>query len=1076
MLAAWCAGSAQTITLSLKNAPLETAIREVEKRTPYRFVYTNEDLASAHAITIDLKEASLTQLLQRLFDDQPLAYAIDDHFIILRAKPKAAEPPGLTLSGRVLNEKREPLAGASVTVKGRDGAIATNNDGYFLLKDLDRHAVIIVSNVGYQPKEVVTGGRTNIEVQLPLAINSLDETVVIAYGTTTVRLNTGSVGRVRAEEIGSQPVSNPLAALAGRVAGLNITQTSGVTGATFKVEIRGRTSIDQNLSRNDPLFVIDGVPFEQGNLAANQLNSAANNPNSVNQDGISPINSINPADIESIEVLKDADATAIYGSRGANGVVLITTKKGKPGHTRFGINLYSGASRVARTMDLLNTQQYVAMRREAFANDNVIPTAANAPDILVWDTTRYTDLRKLLIGGTAHSFDVEGGLSGGSATTQFLVGGGYHRETNVFSNDYPSSRASLHFNLNHSTADKRFSVQFTAFYSYSQSRMPAYDPTPYVNLPPNILLYDSLGHLNWQEKGVTFTSFNYSNPLAQLRVLYNSINSNLQGNLKLTGKLTRNLSLQLNAGYNYFAFDENSVYPAAAIDPNFPVPPFSDFGTSASGSWLLEPQIEWTKAIGRGKLTVLAGTSWQSRSTTAINIEGSNYTSDLFIRSLRAAGTLSAGNSFSQYRYNAAFGRINYNWNDRYVLNASARRDGSSRFGPGRQFATFSAVGGAWIFSSMPVIQKNLRFLSFGKLRGSYGSAGNDQIGNYKYLDLWTPSSITYQGLTGLTPSALYNPDYRWEVTRKLEAALELGLMKNRLLLTTGWYRHRGRNQLVTYPVASQTGFIQVVRNLNAIVQNSGWEFTLSSKNIDRTGFSWNTTLTLTVPKNKLVAFPDLARSSYASAYVVGQSLGLIYRYRSLGVDPQTGIYQFEDVNKDSKYTSADYQVLGNSDPKYYGGLGNNLSFKGWQLDVFFEFRKQLGRNYLDRFSVFAPGTMYNQPVIVLDRWQRPGNLTDIQRFTYSSSTVPGSLSNTRLANSDAIFSDASYVRLKNVSLSYNLPAQWMRRMHIETSRVYVQAQNLATFTHYTGSDPEAQNFTRLPPLRTIVAGIQLTL
>lgn len=1069
---------AQTITLSLKKAPLETAIREIEKQSSYRFVYTNEDLEAAHPVTIDIKESNMPALLQRLFEEQPLAYTIDEHFIILRARTKAPVAPLLhELSGRVLNEKREPLAGASVSLKGKPVATATNAEGYFVFKDVGEREVLIISNIGYHTQEVATAGRTNMEVLLPLSVNALDETVIIAYGTTTQRLNTGSVTKVTADVIADQPVSNPLAALEGRVAGMNITQTSGVTGSTFKVEIRGRTAIDPNLTRNDPLFVIDGVPFEPGNIPGNQLVSAANNPNSASQDGLSPLNTINPSDIESIEVLKDADATAIYGSRGANGVVMITTKKGRSGKTRFDFNVYTGSSRVTRTMDLLNTQQYVAMRREGFANEGITPTIANAPEIMLWDTTRNTDLKKILIGGTARSLDAQVSISGGSALTQFLIGGGYHRETNVFTSDFPSSRASLHLNINHNTADKRFGVQFTAYYSYSQNRLPAFDPTQYLNLPPNILLLDSLGHLNWQEKGVTFSNLNnFTNPLAMLRVRYNGINTDLNSNLKLTGKLTRHLTARLNAGYNHFANDETYFYPIAAIDPTFPMSPTSNFGSSGSGSWLLEPQLEWSQLISKGRLTALAGGSWQSRTATTLSVEAFDYTSDLFLQSLAAAPTVYGDNSRVEYRYNAVFGRLNYNWEDRYLVNASARRDGSSRFGPGKQFASFSAIGAAWIFSSTSLVRKHLSFLSYGKLRGSYGSSGNDQIGNYKFYDLWNPLNVAYQGTPVLAPASLFNPDFRWEVTRKLEAALELGFLKDRILLTADWYRHRSSNQLVSHPVPSQTGFVTITENLPALVQNTGWEFSLSTRNIERNHFSWNTLLTLTVPRNKLVSFPGLAQSTYANTYVVGQSLNLIYRYKFLGVDPQTGVYQFEDVNKDTKFTTADNQVLGTTDPEYFGGLGNSISYKGLELDIFFEGKKQTGRNYLDRLARYSPGAIWNQPVIVLGRWQHPGDQSDIQRFTSSNSTTVGSTIPTRLLNSDAIYSDASYVRLKNVSLSYNLPSGWMRRLHIERSRIYVQAQNLATFTSYKGSDPETQNFNRLPPLRTIVAGIQFNL
>jgi TonB-dependent SusC/RagA subfamily outer membrane receptor len=436
---------------------------------------------------------------------------------------------------------------------------------------VEEKAVLLVSSIGYRSQEVPVDGKNFLEIRLSMVVSPLDETVVVAYGTTTQRLNTGNVGRLQAKEIEMQPVSNVLAALEGRIPGVLITQSSGVPGSAFKVEIRGQTALDLNLSRNDPLFIIDGVPFAPGNGNLSQINSAANytDPFKGLQGGISPLNNINTADIESIEVLKDADATAIYGSRGANGVILITTKKGKAGDTRVRLNMYRGTSTVSRTMDMLNTEQYVAMRKEAFANDNITPNATNAPDILLWDNNRYTDLKKLLIGGHAHSHDVQASVSGGSNRTRFLMGAGLHRETTVYPGDLDDTRASGHVNINHSSANEKLSIQFSGYFSRDENRLPTTDLTNFINLPPNIKLYDSAGGVNWKEGGIAFSSVNsFSNPLAELLKEYSVETENLLSNVQINYRLFKRLNLRASLGYNTVNTEETSTRPKGANDPH----------------------------------------------------------------------------------------------------------------------------------------------------------------------------------------------------------------------------------------------------------------------------------------------------------------------------------------------------------------------------------------------------------------------------------------------------------------------------------------------------------------------------
>lgn len=968
----------------------------------------------------------------------------------------------ITVRGKVINTDGVSIAGATVAIEGVQNGAITDNNGIFVLGKVNPDASLIISSIGYEKQVVTLHGEKKVKIVLKKKNNKLDQTVIIAYGTTTERLNTGNISTVTAREIQQQPVSNPLAALEGRVPGLIVTQTSGVPGASFKLQIRGRNSIMQG---SDPLIIIDGVPYAPGNTSVSQMISAAT-PNGTLL-GLSPLNSISPGDIESIEVLKDADATAIYGSRGANGVILITTKKGKPGKTTFNANIYAGVSKVTRTINMLNTKEYLQMRREAFNNDGVIPTTSNAPDLLIWDTSRYTNFEKLLIGGTAHTMNAQMSMSGGDRNTQFYIKGSYNHATTVFPGNMEDGRASVNASLSHHTENNRFNATLSTIYSSDVNNLISNNLAADIDLPPDLPpLYDSTGELNWQEGGATFY-----NPMAYLLDTYKAQTNNLLSHLQLDYNVLPGLSLKTSLGYNSVQVNETSLIPAAAQNPLYHPEGYSQFGNSAVTSWIVEPQAEFATNIHKGRLKIIAGMTFQQILNKSTLIEASGYTNDHLLKSADAASSIQAHNNFSEYRYNAIFGRVNYNWDNKLIVNISGRRDGSSRFGPGKQFANFAAIGVAWIFSNSNFIRNYLPFISFGKLRSSYGITGNDEIGNYQYLDRWNVTNLPYQGTPGITPTALFNPDYGWEINRKLEGAVQLGFLQDRIMTTISYFRNRSSNQLIQYQLPSQTGFKSIIKNFPALVQNTGLEWTLSVKVISTKDFSWTSSINMTIPRNKLLAFPGIANSSYFYKYVIGQSLNVLYKYRYLGVDPSTGLYHFKDINKDGIISSADFLVNGSLDPKFYGGFNNSLSYKGLRLNFFFQFKKQIGQNY--RNNLNTPGTMYNQPKEVLTRWEKPGDKANVQQFSQGFG-LPYQ-AQYYLTASNGIYGDASFIRLKNISLSYNLPDSWIKPVHLISCRIYGEGQNVLTITRYKGADPETQNMFSLPPLRSFVIGLQLT-
>jgi hypothetical protein len=440
------------------------------------------------------------------------------------------------------------------------------------------------------------------------------------------------------------------------------------------------------------------------------------------------------------------------------------------------------------------------------------------------------------------------------------------------------------------------------------------------------------------------------------------------------------------------------------------------------------------------------------------------------MKNIAAAAQVGNGtNYYTQYRYQALFGRINYDYKSRYIINLTGRRDGSSRFGPGRQFAFFKAVGAAWIFSNEAFVRNALPFLSYGKLKVSYGTTGNDQIGDYQFLDSYATSS-EYNGVVGLSPDRLYNPNFAWEENRKFELGVELGAIDDRVLMSLSYYRNRSDNQLVGQPLAPTTGFASIQVNFPAVVENTGVEIELNSSNISNPVLTWTTTFNFTIPHNELISFPNIENyPEYERLYVVGEPLTIVKLYHYTGIDPVTGLHTVADVNGDGTFDFQDRQIPKLRGRRYFGGLQNRLTFRGFQLDLLFQYVNQQGYDYIQTTGL-APGTIANQPVAVLDRWQREGDKASFQRYTTTGSglTAFGTL----YAYSDAQVTDASFLRLKNLSLSYEFSDNVLKRVKVARIRLYVQAQNVVTFTQYKGLEPEFPGRPQLPALRTFTIGM----
>lgn len=950
-----------------------------------------------------------------------------------------------------------PLPGVTIAVKSKSGTAAISDySGQYTLS-ADANDTLIVSFIGFKTELVLIQGRQKIDITLTYDTTTLQEVRINAgYYSVKESERTSSIARITSKDIETQPVINVLAAMQGRMAGVSITQTTGVPGGGFDIKIRGQNSLRSEA--NAPLYIIDGVPYASETIGYNQTST-------IFPTTASPLNSINPDNIESIEVLKDADATSIYGSRGANGVVLITTKKGKAGKTAFSFTASTGTGRVTRFLNLMNTSQYLDMRRKAFTNDGITQYGDGDFDINgTWDQNRYTDWQKEFLGGTSRINDLQASVSGGSDRTQFLLSSSYHAESTVFPGDFMYKKGGGQFSMNHRSEDDKFKLTFSSMYNVQDNDQPAYDFTfDSRALPPNApALYNSDGSLNWADG-------TWDNPLRYLNAKLTAKTNDLVASTVLSYELAAGLVIKGNLGYTDLRTIETRTNPSSIFNPAYNITSKRSsifINNTNRSSWIIEPQISYEKDLGAGKLDVLLGATFQNQNTARIFQSGSGFSSNSLIYNLASASVVTVLlNDYTKYKYQAFFGRVNYNLLQRYIVNITARRDGSSRFGPGNQFANFGALGAAWLFSNEQFF-KNIPFLSFGKVRGSYGTTGNDQIGDYQFLNTYSTTGVSYDGTIGIEPARLYNPDFGWETNKKLELALELGFIKDRIFTTVAWYRNRSSNQLVGIPLPGTAGFSTLQSNLDATVENTGLELTLRTSNIEAKHFKWTSNFNLTFAHNKLLEFPNLESSTYSQKYRIGEPLNIQLLYKYNGVDPQTGVYQYQDINKDGKISfPEDKQIVSDLNPKYYGGIQNHLSYKNWNLDFLFQFVKQ--KNYA--YPMGFAGQMSNQQTRKIDSWQQPGDNAPYQRSTTSYSSDA--------ANADYLYSDsegavvdASFVRLKNISLTYDVPVN----LKYTQLKILIQGQNLLTFTRYDDGDPEFIKYGYLPPLKVITLGVQL--
>ena len=953
-----------------------------------------------------------------------------------------------TISGRITDGRtKEPLIGATVLIKGTTNGGTADVKGRFVLKTGQKLPfTLVVSFIGYQSKEVVADNNT-VNIDLVANAKQLSEVAVVGYGTVERKNLIGSLTKIDPADTKSIPVGSVDAQLQGKVVGVQISSATGIPGERVNIRVRGATSLNAS---NDPLYVVDGVFINNNSLQTIGTGGKAT----------SPIADINPSDIERIDVLKDAEATALYGSRGANGVVIITTKRGSFGQKpTISVNASAGAAKAAKLWDLTTGPEHATLVNEWWINTGkddptLKRTVENRPFRPVAEGGRglpeeqktYDRLSELFRTAQLRNYDLS--LTGGTQTTKYYIGGGYNTQEAIIK-PVNFSRASFKVNLDQQVNDNiQVGVSNTFTRTYRNQARAGDGPAGGL-LQAALHTPTYLSPVN--EQGVLVGRAGFDNLTLLLdNYAVNTTSLRYIGNLYADAQLLPGLKFRTSFGLDYNNYNESEYWNSLLISgsPNG----FATSSVSQYTTWLNEQTLTYRKRIGSShSFGVLLGNTLQSDNLTRTYAEGRGFPNNAFTQ-ISSASTTASTQNWSKSTLASFFGKVDYNFAGKYLIDASVRADGSSRFGSSRKWGYFPSVGAAWRIKQEDFLRNN-RIISDLKLRASVGVTGNQNgIGNFAAQGLWT-GGTGYQGNPGIAPQQLGNPDLQWERTRQTNVGLDVSLFNDRVGLEVNVYSKYTTNGLLQLALPGTTGFSSYWSNA-AEISNKGFEFGLNTVNIQRGGLTWSTSFNIAQNVNRIEKLATPLR--YGSRDLILQQQGTplysFWVYKQLYVDPQTGNVVYEDVNKDGKITVDDRQLVGSIWPKFFGGLTNNLSYRGFDVNLFFAY--QYGNKIYNHNKFFGEGGGARDAARIifasnLDRWQKPGDITDVPR-------PDGINVNNYRDGGSRWLEDGSFLRLKSLTIGYTLPKAVTRKIGIQGLRVYAVGTNLWLLTNYTGLDPES--------------------
>jgi TonB-linked SusC/RagA family outer membrane protein len=1069
------------VNLSVKNESLKNTLKKIQEQSNFIIFYPTEKVAVYNNINVKESNQSVAGILENILRNTNLGFRQENNRIIIFEKYPSLIIPTVIFIGKIQDEHGKPLQGVSIRIKGQNGGAVSNDRGEFSILDTDPKSSLQFSLVGFITKEIPVADLKNpVFITLKEDISSLDEVQILAYGTTTKRLNTGDVVTVTAAEIEKHPVSNVLEAIQNQVPGLFIQQMTGNLGGAFATNIRGGNSVLG--SGVPPLFIVDGVQYPAGSSLPFSIGLSSNTATSnASNRGGNLLNYLNPNDIESVSVLKDADATALYGSRGSYGVIIITTKKGKPGATGFTMNIRDDITTTGFMPPLLNTDQYLMIRREAFQNDGATPGPTDLDLNGTWPTNRYTDWRKYYMGTTGQNQTANFTYQGGSELNTFLISGNLSNQKSLQKGIGGEIDGGLRMDISSYSKNKKFFLDFSATYNLSRNDAVPMDFMFALTNAPNAplpILPD--GSLDWSTG---------SNPAAAINALYLNTNNNLLSSMTLRYNFTKDLTFNTVIGYSLNTDKEYRALPTSYFvpSPTAYTQTTSTINTFNNTNLTLDPNFQYTHTFFKQlQVDSRIGVTAQTSNSYQLATTGTNFTSDqLLVSPTSASGAITSTYSNTPGRYLGAFVYTRLNWANKYLLSLNGRRDGSTNFGPGKRFGDFGSVAGAWIMSEEPWMKSLNKVLPFVKLRASYGTTGGANVAAYSYLNTFNITSTPYAGSIGFTPSRIANPDLHWESKRSEEIGTTLQFLNGRIEIDASAYQNWTTDPIYPTAISSVTGFTSVSTNVpGAKLLQWGYEATLTTRNVQSKDFSWTSTLNFSTPHSKLLSFPGLDNVNSVNLTQpnlrLGQPTSGVILYNYAGVNPQTGNYSF--IN--AQGVKGDFTALTLNNvtdrtqyidlaPKFFGGMGNTFSYKNFSFDFFIMLTSQMGKKP-DAQQLYYPGYFnVNMTTDVLSRWQKPGDITNEPRASQSFISI---LSKNVYDSSTGGYTNITYARLQNVNLNYRLTGNWIKKAAIKNLNVFVRGENLYTISKFKDVDPENLNPNSLGPLRVFSAGLNISL
>ncbi|WP_218155022.1 SusC/RagA family TonB-linked outer membrane protein [Pedobacter insulae] len=1083
----------QSINLIGKNIPLEKALTQIGEQSGYFFFYKYNEIKDAKPVTLNLKGVSLEKALQESFKDQFFTYSIDKKTIVVtKTNFQKEEVLPIDVKGKVVDEAGLPLIGANVKLKDSNKGVMTDANGNFSIADLPDDAVLVVSYTGFINAEIKVGGRSSLTITLKENSQTLDAVVAVGYGTVQKKDVTGSISSIGAKQIKDQPIVSLDQAMAGQMAGVQVTQATGAPGGGATVRVRGAGSLSAG---NEPLYVVDGFPV------TNDYNQRNN-----------PLATINPADIENIQVLKDASATAIYGSRGSNGVVIITTKSGKSGASKIDLSLNTGIQQVERTLDVLNAREFAVFINEARNNawvnsgagrsasdpnsariNNVmylLPASLSNPDALGKGTNWQDEIFR-----TAPMSNYQINFSGGNEKTKYFVSGGYlTQEGVVLGSDL--KRYSFRVNVESKINDiVKVGANITPSYNFSNQSLAEGNwqgggiIQSALTANPLLSPYNADGSYT-KITGQGIGTSEVDNPVKIAREYFHQ-----QGNMRLLGtafaevSIINDLKFKALVGADIRNFREQ-IFNPSVINPNSVNDTklaTANNNTIENRNWLAEFTLSYNKKVKKHAFDALLGYTIQQENMEFNSISATSFPNDQ-IKTISAAGAITnATATKEEWALLSYLARLNYSFDNRYLVTATLRTDGSSRFGIDNRYGVFPSVSLGWRISEEGFM-KNVNWISDLKIRTSYGITGNNFISNYGAIGLTSPDNYVFgtSGGTvnnGIRVANIGNTLLSWEKNKQLDIGLEFGILQNRVAMSVDYYNKRTSDLLLNVPTPTLTGYTNALQNIGEI-QNKGFEFTVTSRNLVK-AFKWSTDVNFSTNNIAVLALgPDgsriLARQTTFAAgnthvTEIGSAPGSFFGYKVIGIyqnqseiDTQPiirnangtafskpGQLKFADVNGDGVITADDRTNIGSPFPDFTYGMTNTFAYKGF--DFAFTLQGVHGFEVLNaarRFYGNYAGS-YNVLQSTANGWKSESNRGDgvspqIDR-NFNAIGIASVINNA----TSAFVEDGSFLRIRNITLGYNLPTSIAKSLKVANARLSFTVQNAYTFTKYEGYNPE---------------------